>query len=483
MRQQELGAVGGDELFHFERSDVLEAAAELRQQPGFLVGRMARLMRSVWNSPDCFSMALRIRPRDLPLDRDQFRHEQAGEDAVFLRDVALDAQAAGFLTADDDGLAFHQGADVFEADGGFVDLHTEHRGDGVHLVAGGDGADDGASPAPVLLEVIQSEGEHLVRSEPSAVAIHDAEAVGVAIEAEAEVGLAAADECADFAHAFGVRFRMVAAEEGIDFIMEDGDARARFCEEMVEIAVAGAVHQFDGDFQAGLPDGGEINQLAQLFEIIGQGINRPAREGADGGGGESPVLRDQPGDGGFDPAGDFGVGGRAVGGGEFEALVFGGVVAGGEVDAAEGLTDANGVSDDGGGGVAFAQERKQAVGGEDFGGGESELAAEEPGVVAEDDDGFAAVEGDRESARSSWRKVAMPCVARRTLSKVKSRAIRPRQPEVPNLMLGCMVGRVMAAGGGEVAARKERAPGPALSLSSRTRAFSGHRHNPRAGRR
>ena len=32
----------------------------------------------------------------------------------------------------------------------------------------------------------------------------------------------------------------------------------------------------------------------------------------------------------------------------------------------------------------------------------------------------------------------MPWAARRTPSKVKSRAMRPRQPDVPNLMLGIM---------------------------------------------
>src|SRR6185369_15051035 len=50
------------------------------------------------------------------------------------------------------------------------------------------------------------------------------------------------------------------------------------------------------------------------------------------------------------------------------------------------------------------------------------------------------------------RKSAMPCVARRTLSKVKSRAISPRQPLVPNLMaaIGWFVDgqRSRTAGGG-----------------------------------
>ena len=39
--------------------------------------------------------------------------------------MAFDAQAAGFLAADDDRLAFHQRADVFEADGRLINFHAQ----------------------------------------------------------------------------------------------------------------------------------------------------------------------------------------------------------------------------------------------------------------------------------------------------------------------------------------------------------------------
>ena len=60
-------------------------------------------------------------------------------------------------------------------------------------------------------------------------------------------------------------------------------------------------------------------------------------------------------------------------------------MAGGHVDAADGLAMADGVGDDGRGRVAVAQERLEAVGGEHFGGGEGKFAPKKPGVVTQND--------------------------------------------------------------------------------------------------
>ena len=80
------------------------------------------------------------------LGGDQFGHQEAGQNAVLLRHVPLDTQAAGFFAADDDRLALHQRADVFEADGRLVDFHAEHFRHGVHLMARRHGANDRAGP-------------------------------------------------------------------------------------------------------------------------------------------------------------------------------------------------------------------------------------------------------------------------------------------------------------------------------------------------
>ncbi len=97
------------------------------------------------------------------------------------------------------GSLFHQGPDVFEAHRRFVDFHAQHLGHGIDLVTRGDAAHDRAGPAAVLLQMIERQRQHLVGRQPRAVLVHNAEAVGIAIQAQADLRLAAADELADFA--------------------------------------------------------------------------------------------------------------------------------------------------------------------------------------------------------------------------------------------------------------------------------------------
>ena len=140
------------------------------------------------------------------------RHEQTRENAVLFRRVPFDTQAAGFFTADNDGFALHQRADVFEADGRFVDFYAENFGHGVHLMTCGHGAHHRTGPAAVFLQMIQRQRENLVRRQPGAVFVHNAEAVGVTVEAETDLRLAAADELADVGHIRGIGFRMMPAK-------------------------------------------------------------------------------------------------------------------------------------------------------------------------------------------------------------------------------------------------------------------------------
>ena len=327
------------------------------------------------------------------LGRDEFGHEQASEDAVLLRHVALHAQAAALLAADDDGFALHERSDVFESDGGLVEFHAKQLSDGVHLMARGHGADDRAGPATVFLQVVERERENLVRGEPHAALVHNAEAVGIAIQAEAELRLAREDELADFFHAVRVRLGVVAAEERVQLVVEGRDLRAAVLgEERVEVAAPGAIHQLDGDLELRVPDDVEVDELANLLKVVGLRVNGLAGERADDGGLEGPAgglaLRDVR----LDLLRHLRRGRRAVVSGELEALILRRVVAGGHVDAADGLADADGVRDDGRGGVALAKEAGETVGGKHLGDGEAELASEEAGVVTDDDDGLSSGE-------------------------------------------------------------------------------------------
>src|SRR3954471_14107934 len=89
-----------------------------------------------------------------------------------------------------------------------------------------DGPDHGARPLSVLLQMIKRQRENLVWRQPRAVLVNNSETIRIAVQSEAELGLAAAHETAHLSHAFGIRFGMMAAEERIGFAVEDCDLRA-----------------------------------------------------------------------------------------------------------------------------------------------------------------------------------------------------------------------------------------------------------------
>src|SRR6266516_6538661 len=116
------------------------------------------------------------------------------------------------------------------------------------------GANYCAGPAAVFLQVVEGERQYLVRRQPGAAFVNNAEAVGVAVEADTDLGLAAANELAGLGHAFGVRFRMMPAEERIEFVVKTHDFCAGIFEQPVEISAPGAIHQFHCDPESGLSD-------------------------------------------------------------------------------------------------------------------------------------------------------------------------------------------------------------------------------------
>ena len=67
-------------------------------------------------------------------------------------------------------------------------------------------------------------------------------------------------------------------------------------------------------------------------------------------------------------------------------------MAGGHVDAADGLAVAYGVGNDRRGRVAIAEERLESVAREHLGGGQGKFATQKPGVMTQNDNGLAPVE-------------------------------------------------------------------------------------------
>src|SRR3954466_7187466 len=109
---------------------------------------------------------------------------------------------------------------------------------GIDLVTGGNSSNDRASPATILFQMIQGERQNLIGSKPCPVLINNAKTIGVAIQPKTELSLPSANELAHFAHAFGIRLRMMTTEEGIQFVVKNRYSSTGLFEESIEIAAS-----------------------------------------------------------------------------------------------------------------------------------------------------------------------------------------------------------------------------------------------------
>src|SRR4051812_32167570 len=171
-----------------------------------------------------------------------------------------------------------------------MDFHAEQLSNGIDLMTARHATHCRAGPATIFLQMIEGQREHLVWSEPGSIAINDAKAIGIAVEAEAKLRFTLTDELPHFGHAFGVGFRMMSSEERVELVVKPGNGRAGVREQFVQVTATSAVHEFDRDFEAGFFDSGEIDELANLFKISGLRVEGFALVSANHGGFERPVL-------------------------------------------------------------------------------------------------------------------------------------------------------------------------------------------------
>ncbi len=327
----------------------------------------------------------------LSLARHEVEEEEGAQDAIALRDVAAEAEAATLLAADEGVGLQHEGCDVLEADGGLVDGDAVALAEAEHHVAGGQGLDEGATEAADLQQVVGEEGEDLEGGDVLAGAVDGADAVGIAVHGDADEGAGAEDGIAEGCEVAVDGLRVVhAGEGGIDLAADLGEGGGAAGEEGGEVAGAGAVHGVDGDVAADGAEGVEVDEAGDVGHVLGRGVNvgdeagvpgRLEREAADLAG----LLHAL--DLGLDLGEDLGVRATAGGAAVLEAVPLGGVVAGGDHDAAGGTVVDEVIADDGRGGGGGAADDGDAVAGEDLDDGVGELGGEEAGVVADDDGG------------------------------------------------------------------------------------------------
>ncbi len=217
--------------------------------------------------------------------------------------------------------------------------------------------------------------------------------------------------------------------------METGDLRAGTFEQRVQVTAAGAIPELHRDFQFRLADDREVHQLLNAFEVGRFGVKRLAREGADDRGFNRPVRFLQARDVRLDLLGDLRMAGAPLLVENFSPWYSAGLWLAVMLMPPMALRLRivwlmTGV------GVSRSQSR-----------GVSPLLAKTSAAASENSrprnrvsypmmtTGLRPWMAEPGRFSSACKYSAMPWVATRTLSKVKSRAMSPRQPEVPNLII------------------------------------------------
>ena len=153
--------------------------------------------------------------------------QQRVEQAVALGQMALKADAAGLFAAHDDFALEHVVADILEADAVLDELAAVFRADAVEHLGGVEGACDGAGPAFAAQNPAQQHGIDFVRVDEVAIFIGRADAVGVAVGAEAGVAFVLDDRLAEGADVRLDGLGVDAGKERIDGRRESARGRRR----------------------------------------------------------------------------------------------------------------------------------------------------------------------------------------------------------------------------------------------------------------
>ena len=197
-----------------------------------------------------------------------FHEQRRGVNAVLTGDVAAHGHAAGRLAADDRAGLAHLRGDPLEADGDFVALLPQARGDAVEQTGGGVVAHAGAFPAAVLHKIVVEQHEQLVRVDELPFVIDDAETVGVAVSSNAEIAVPVEHERGEGLERIDVRRGQLAAEERIVAVVDDLKIAPARCEQHAQARPAYAVHRVKADAQRGFLDRLHIHGGEDAVEIL-----------------------------------------------------------------------------------------------------------------------------------------------------------------------------------------------------------------------
>ena len=280
----------------------------------------------------------------------------------------------------------HRRCNVFEADAGLDDGYivgctqlVEHR-------SCAEGFDNWAAFAAYLQQVVGKQPVDPQLVDELAVLIAEAAAVGVSVKDADAIGFDGASQGEAGVHIWGDWLRAGHFGKGrialrVDF--DDIGPAAR--QDFAQPAGAVAPHAVDDDLQAGVADVGYVDQSVQMGQIGGLRLDIADRATGQGRVERRAAHAFRTGDAGFDRGQALRRYSAAAGVAHLEAVVFGRIVAGGDVYRADRVVVDGGEADDRRRRGIVNQQNAEAVAGEHLGHGGGEMFSLEAFVVADDD--------------------------------------------------------------------------------------------------
>ena len=206
----------------------------------------------------------------------QHLHQQSRcINAVLTVDVSPDGHTAGRLAADDRVGLRHFSGYMLESHGDFITFLSKCPGYPVQQMGGGNIADTGACPAPVLQQIVIKNHQQHIGVEVIAVFIHHAQPVCITVGGNAHMASMLCHIDRQQPLGFRTGGRHSAAKEGIVLFPDHIHITAAGQQNGSQGIVADTVHGIDGDPKAAFLDFFRIHQRQDTVDILIKGIPFP----------------------------------------------------------------------------------------------------------------------------------------------------------------------------------------------------------------
>ncbi len=298
--------------------------------------------------------------------------------------MAPDGQTAGGLAANNGSGLRHFRGDVLKAYGHLITNFIVILGYPIQQMGGGVVPYAGTLPAPVFQQIVVQQHQQGVGVEERTVFVNDAQPVSVAVGSQAQVAVVLHHIIAQQPQSIRTGGGHSAAEQSVMLLVDHVHIAAAGHQDGSQTALADAVHGVNGDAQPGSADSTCVDHLEDAVDILVEGIALGDDALGHGVGivDALDIRRVNLADFVLDLLGDDLVRVPAALNEDLDAVVNGGVVAGGDGHAIGQLQLLDGEHDQGGGDAAVDDQGTVAIPCQNLCGPEHGFLGQEAPVIA-----------------------------------------------------------------------------------------------------